>query len=84
MIAGKIIKTLLWVILMVALTVALRLGLYELTMFYSEIAADQVHSDEAYTILQSESGIRTIIYLVYGFFMLLFGWLAVRMWLKRK
>jgi len=81
---GKIIKSLLWIILLVILTVILRLGLYELTMFYSEIAANQVNNDDAYAILMSESGIRSIIWLVYSFFVLLFGWFAVKVWISKK
>lgn len=79
---GKIIKSLLWVIVLVILTVALNLGLYELSQTYAEIAADQVHNDAAYTILRSQSGIKTIIWLIYSFFVILFGFRIYRVWTK--
>lgn len=80
---GKIIKSLLWAILMIALTVALNLGLYELSQYFAEIAATQVHDDSAYTALRSQSGITTIIWLIYSFFMLLLGFRIYRVWVKK-
>ena len=77
---NKLYATTIWMIVLALLSGIVKIVFYQVDMYYSKLAPQQVDNDAAYSLMKFQGPLENIIWIVYALFALLIVRKIIKVW----